>query len=309
MPQYVKTRVFACRTCENACMSVAWDDLRTVMMLVRHRSLAGAAEALGVNYTTVARRVRRAEDALNQLLFERLPEGYRPTEAAHLLAEHAGQMEKTEHSMMRQLQGAETELSGALTITAPQLLIASFLSPVIDQFTKAHPRIDLRLLATNELLDLARLEADLAIRISRDPGDTLMGLRLLKQQNASFANQDTAERISSDPKAIIDWIVYDAYPNVPKGIGSEYPNNNVRFRFDDMVAMVGAAQAGLGVVRMPMFLGRASAGLVQVPVLPPQPYADIWVVGHPDVWPSQKLSAFRDILVSYCKIHRRQFVA
>ena len=62
---------------------------------------------------------------------------------------------------------------------------------------------------------------------------------------------------------------------MPKGISSEFPNNNVRFRFDDMVAMVGAAQAGLGVVRMPMFLGRASAGLVQVPVLPPQPYADI----------------------------------
>lgn len=289
-------------------MNVAWDDLRTVMMLVRHRSLAGAADALGVNYTTVARRVRRAEDALNQLLFERLPDGYRPTAAAHLLEEHASQMEKIEHRMMRRLQGTETELSGALTITAPQLLIASFLSPVIDQFTKAHPRIDLRILATNDLLDLTRLEADLAIRISKNPGDTLTGLRLLKQENASFANQDIADRIVSDPSAMIDWIVYDAYPNLPKGIDSKFPNNKVRFRFDDMVAMVGAAQAGLGVVRMPMFLGRASANLVQVPVLPPQPYADIWVVGHPDVWPSKKLRAFRELLVSYCKKHRNQFV-
>lgn len=289
-------------------MNVAWDDLRTVMMLVRHRSLAGAADALGVNYTTVARRVRRAEDALNQLLFERLPDGYRPTAAAHLLEEHASQMEKIEHRMMRRLQGTETELSGALTITAPQLLIASFLSPVIDQFTKAHPRIDLRILATNDLLDLTRLEADLAIRISKNPGDTLTGLRLLTQENASFANQDIADRIASDPSAMIDWIVYDAYPNLPKGIDSKFPNNKVRFRFDDMVAMVGAAQAGLGVVRMPMFLGRASANLVQVPVLPPQPYADIWVVGHPDVWPSKKLRAFRELLVSYCKKHRNQFV-
>ncbi|MEH6521506.1 LysR family transcriptional regulator [Sulfitobacter sp.] len=290
-------------------MSIAWDDLRTVMMLVRHRSLAGAAEALGVNYTTVARRIRRAEDTLNKLLFERLPDGYRPTEAALVLAKHADQMETTEHSMMRQLQGAETELSGTLTITAPQLLIANFLSPVIDQFTKTHPRIELRILATNDLLDLTRREADLAIRISRNPGDTLTGLRLLKQENASFANQAIADRISNDPNAMIDWIVYDAYPTVPMGIGSEFPNNNVRFRFDDMVAMVGAAQAGLGVVRMPMFLGRTSVGLVQVPVLPPRPYADIWVVGHPDVWPSQKLQAFRNILKSYCKLHRHQFIA
>ena len=218
-------------------------------------------------------------------------------------------MEQAEHSLKRRLQGAETELSGRLTITAPQLLIASFLAPVIDQFTNAYPLIELRILATNELLDLTRLEADLAIRISRNPGDTLTGLRLLKQETASFANQKLADQILSDPSAMIDWVVYDAYPDVPKGIGSEFPNNRVRFRFDDMVAMVGAAQAGLGLVRMPMFLGRSSAGLVQVPVLQPQSYADIWVVGHPDVWPSPKLRAFRDILVTYCKKHRDQFVA
>ncbi|MEP5758476.1 MAG: LysR family transcriptional regulator [Litoreibacter sp.] len=290
-------------------MNIAWDDLRTIMLLVRHRSLAGAAEALNVNYTTVARRVRRAEETLNQSLFERLPAGYAPTETALLLAEHSDKMEAIEHNMMRRLRGAETELSGLLTITAPQLLIAHFLSPVIAQFTKAYPRVELRILATNDLLDLTRREADLAIRISSNPGDTLKGLRLLTQENASFANQDLAARIASNPTEMIDWIVYDAHPSIPEGIAPEFPNNNVKFRFDDMVAMIGAAQAGLGVVRMPMFLGRASAGVVQVPVLPPQSYADIWVVGHPDVWPSQKLRAFRDILIHHCKMHRKQFVA
>ncbi|MEO1540150.1 MAG: LysR family transcriptional regulator [Pseudomonadota bacterium] len=290
-------------------MSVAWDDLRTVLMLVRHRSLAGAAEALGINYTTVARRVRRAEEDLGQLLFERLPDGYRATDAAHLLAEHAEEMEVTEHSLLRKLQGAETALSGSLTITAPQLLIASFLSPVLDRFTRAHPGIDLRILATNELLDLTRLEADLAIRISRSPGDTLKGLRLLRQETASFACQTLAERIAQDPTGPIDWVVYDGHPHVPRGVSPDYPNNSVRLRFDDMIAMIGAALAGLGVVRMPLFLGRSTPGLVQVPVLPPQPYADIWVVGHPDVWPSAKLAAFRDILVAYCRTHSSLFIS
>ncbi len=290
-------------------MQISWDDLRTVMMLVRHGSLAGAANALSVNYTTVARRVKRAEDRLGHLLFERLPDGYRPTEAAHMLAERAVKMEDQEHSILRMLQGAETELSGPLTFTAPQLLIAHFLSPVLDEFTKAHPKIELRILATNELLDLTRLEADLAIRISRDPGDTLKGLRLLKQETASFAHPDLARRIAEDPSANIDWIVYDAFPDVPKGVLPGYPNNNVRFRFDDMVAMIGAAQAGLGVVRAPYFLGRASADLIEVPVLPPQPYADIWVVGHPDVWPSAKLRAFRDVLLRHCKAQNQLFIA
>ena len=290
-------------------MSVSWDDLRTVLMLVRHQTLAGAADALGINYTSVARRIRRAEQKLDQPLFDRLPDGYHPTDKGLLLAKHASRMEEAEHGLMRQLQGAETALSGPLTITAPQLLIANFLSPVIDRFVTAYPQVNLRVLANNDLLDLTRREADMAIRVSRNPGDTLTGIRLLDQHTASFCSPELAERIASAPTEIIGWIVYDAYPDVPKGIAAEFPRNRVRLQLDDMVAMVGAAQAGLGVVRMPMFLGRAAAGLVQVPVLPPQPYADIWVVGHPDVWPSRKLSAFRDILIPYCKAHRDSFVA
>ncbi len=290
-------------------MGAAWDDLRTVLMLVRHKSLAGAADILGVNYTTVARRVRRAEDALSQPLFERLPDGYRPTEAALLIAEHVARMEDAEHGLMRQLQGRESELSGTLTITAPQLLIANFLSPMIDQFISAHPLVELRILATNELLDLSRREADLAIRVSRSPGDTLKGLRLLEQQSASYAAQGWADRLAADPSTEVQWIVYDALPNIPKAVSPDFPNHAVRLRLDDMVAMIGAAQAGLGVVRTPMFLGRSTAGLVQVPVLPPQPYADVWVVGHPDVWPSAKVRAFLDPLVAFCKAHRDRFVA
>lgn len=301
-------RVIAYQACENAYMNISWDDIRTVMMLVRHGSLAGAAQALGLNYTTVARRIQRAEDGLGLRLFERLQDGYRPTQAALLFAEHAAQMEQAEHNLMRQIQRTDDRLSGILTVTAPQLLIANFLSPVLDEFSRTYPAIDLRILATSKYLDLPRREADLAIRISDTPGDTLTGLRLLPQQTASFANQSLADNIARDPNSTIDWIVYDGHPTIPKGVSQSYPNNNVRFRLDDMVAIIGAVQAGLGVARLPLFLGRTTSGLVQVPVLPPQPYVDIWAVGHPDVWPSAKPSAFRQILVAHCKANRQLFV-
>ena len=73
-----------------------------------------------------------------------------------------------------------------------------------------------------------------------------------------------------DPTAMIDWIVHDVYPSVPESVSSQFPNNRVRFRFDDMLAVVGAVQAGMGVVLLPMFLGRSADGLVQLPVLPTQ---------------------------------------
>lgn len=289
-------------------MDMNWDDLRTVFLLVRHGTLAAAAEALGVNYTTVARRVRRAEATLGEPLFERLADGYRPTAAAELIAVHGAEMEIFEHDLMRQLKGRDARLAGPLTITAPQLLIAHVLAPLIDTFTREYPGIDLRIRATNELMDLTRREADLAIRISRNPGDSLKGLRLLRQQNASFASPDWAERLRNDPKHMVDWITYDVLPNVPKGVDPRFPNQRVRFRFDDMVAMAGAAEAGLGVVRLPMFLGRALR-LEQVPVLPPQPYAEIWAVAHPDVWPSARVRAFVEPLVAFCKANRARFVA
>jgi len=290
-------------------MDMAWDDLRTILHLVRHGTLAGAAGSLGVNYTTIARRIKRAEEAYGQPLFERMADGYHPTEEARLISEHAALMEETEHGLMRQLQGRDARLSGPMTITAPQLLIAHFLAPLLETFTNAHPEVDLRILATNELVDLTRRQADLAIRISRDPGDTLKGRRVLRQETASFANADWAGRLADDPEGMVDWIMYDAYDSLPKGTDPAFPNQQVRFRFDDMVAMAGAAEAGLGVVRMPMFLGRALRGLQQVPVLPPQPYAEIWAVAHPDVWPSAKVRAFVEGLVRFCKAEQARFVA
>lgn len=290
-------------------MQTNWDDLRTLLWVVRGKTLAAAAEALGVNYTTVARRIARLEAAMRLELFEKRPEGYVPTDAARTIAEHAATMEDSENALLRTLAGRDDALSGQMTLTAPQLLIAHVLAPVIDAFTRAHPQIDLRVRATNDLLDLDRREADVAIRISRSPGDALKGLRLSAQHSASFASPAMAERIARHPGDPIDWIVYDQAPGLPINIDPAYPDNRIRMRFDDMVAMQGAAQAGLGVLRMPMFLGRATPGLMQVPVLPPQPYADIWVVAHADVWPSAKLAAFRERLIPHFRRIKAQFVA
>lgn len=290
-------------------MDPQWDDLKTVMHLVRARSLAGAADALGVNYTTVARRVGRVEKALGVLLFERLADGYRATSAGNMVARKASEMEANAFDMLRGLGAHETTLSGPLVVTAPQLLIAAALAPVLETFSARHPDVDLQIRATNDLLDLTRREADLAIRISNDPGDALKGLRLARQDNASFATQDWADRIAENPDTCIDWVVFSGLGQVPKAALERFPNSRVRMMFDDMAALVGAAQAGLGVVRMPMFLGRHTTGVVQVPVLPPHPYMDIWMVAHRDIWPSAKVAAFRDCLLPHFRSIRGHFVA
>ncbi len=286
-----------------------WDDLRTVLELVRHGTLSGAGQALGVSYTTVARRIARAEAALDARLFERLADGYRPTEAARLVAVHAAEMQVSEDALLRGLSGRDGRLSGPLTLTAPQLLIAHVLAPVLDEFTATYPDVDLQVRATNDILDLTRREADLALRVSREPGDTLKGLRLVSQDRAIFATQKWADRFADDPTAPLDWILFASYQGLSEKLKQAAPGARVRYRFDDMIALAGAVQAGLGAAWMPVFLGRALPGLVPLPVLPPQPYADIWLLAHPDLWSSAKVAALRTVMVRHLRASRANFVA
>ncbi|MEL6522416.1 MAG: LysR family transcriptional regulator, partial [Pseudomonadota bacterium] len=225
------------------------------------------------------------------------------------VAEHTGPMDGAANDLMRKLRGRDETLSGPFVVTAPQLLIAHFLAPALDQFCKAHPGVALKVRATNELLDLNRREADLALRISRNPGDNLKGLRLSEQHTAGFATPAMAEQLAADPSAPVDWLVYAQVPGLPKSVRQAFPNARIRMEFDDMVAMIWAAQAGLGAVRAPMFLGRNVPGLVQIPHLDPQPYADVWIVGHPDIWASAKSMAFREIMVRFFRAERAVFLA
>ncbi len=283
-----------------------WDDLRTILYMVRHGSLSAAAKELGVNYTTVSRRISHAEDSYGARLFDRLPQGYVATEAGLEAAEFAERMESSEAAFRLRVGGRDSQLSGELKVTAPQLLIAGPISGVIDRFLREHPEVNLTILASNEILNLNRREADLAIRISDTPGDTLIGRRLTGQATASFASPELAQQMADDPDRRVDWLGFTFWQSVPKASLENYPNARIRLTFDDMTALLGAAKAGLGVARLPLFLGEGE-GLVQVPVLAPQPYTDIWAVAHRDLWGNAKVAAFKDLLVEYFRDNRHHF--
>ena len=281
-------------------MNQDWEDLHTILALVRHGSLVKAGAALGVNYTTVARRIVQAEERYGVKLFDRLPQGYAPREVAHKAARQAEQMEQAEAGFRLHLGGRDASLQGELTITAPQLLIVAHLHRVIADFTALHPQVLVRVLASNELVNLNLREADLAIRISDSPGDTLIGRRLAHQNSAAFAAPELAQKIAANPEMQIDWIGFGNWGAPPKDVTSVFPNSRLRLRMDDMSAVVAATQAGMGVARMPFFLGRHS-GMVQLPLLSVGIYPDIWMVAHKELWSSAKVAAFRRQLVPYFK--------
>lgn len=280
-------------------MPVHWDDLKTVMHLVREGSLANAADTLDVSYTTVARRVKRAEDDLGLRLFERLADGYHATDAGLEVARKATAMETQENDLMRGLAGASQTLSGVLTVTAPQLVCTTLLAPAFEEFIETYPDVDLRVRSSLELLDLNRREADIAIRISNDPGDSLIGRRLLSQKNAVYGVQKWVDQINTDPEALIEWVVLEPFQDLSLEKTATHPNHRARMITDDMMSLVNAACSGMGILRMPTILAERYDCLKPIPQIPQRDIPDMWMVAHRDVWSSARVVAFREILLRH----------
>lgn len=284
-----------------------WDNLKTVLFVVRHGSLAAAARVLGVSYTTVSRRIAAAEESFGARLFDRRQEGYIATDAGRTAAQYAEAMEDSETTLRRTLDGKNADLSGRLVITAPELLINAHLCNVFAEFQASYPNVDLTVRASNALLDLDKREADIAIRISRDPGDNLVGRRLTQQHTAAFATPELVAQMTEDPAAPVTWLGFEFWKDVPKNTRPDFTNQRIGIRFNDMLSVLGAARRGLGVARMPLFVGRSTDGLEMAPVMPPTPYMDIWALSHRDLRDSAKVQAFKSLLVRYFNANAGEF--
>jgi DNA-binding transcriptional LysR family regulator len=139
-----------------------WDDLRYVLAIARTGVLAGAGTALGVNHSTMFRRLNALEETLGVQLFERLPGGYVATEAGERLIGAAERVEAEVLAAEREITGRDTRLCGRLRVTCSETLAFRLLTAEIARFRGLHPGIQIELVIDNRQLDLARREADVA---------------------------------------------------------------------------------------------------------------------------------------------------
>ncbi len=244
-----------------------------------------------------ARRITAAEAALGARLFDRLASGYVPTEAGLDAVRAAEEIERSGSALSRRVAARDTQVRGPLTVTAPQLLIERVLAPVLKDFATDHPGVELQLLATNDVLNLAQREADVALRISASPAPALVGRRVAEQRAAIYA---TPEVVAADPggENPLDWIRFSHWPGPPESIRALRPNLTVRLSVDDMMAAIGAARAGIGATRMACFLGDTDPALIRVPDLPDFAYDPVWVLTHPDLRDVPRIRAFADFIAA-----------
>lgn len=275
-----------------------WDDLKFVLAIANAGNVTKAAKGLGVTHSTVSRRLASLEERMATRLFERLPEGFVPTAAGEQAIETAKRVEAEVLTLDTRITAQDAELEGPLRITAAQLLFQVQLAEIMQQFAERHPRIELQMIAANEKLSLHRREADVAVRVTDNPGETLFG-RLATGQNRcyymsrTFARRHHETMEGSHASVPLPCVTFKWWgQGVPKEIRARYPSAVINLVADDMIALMAAVRAGIGVGRLPCFLGDPDPDLVRVPGLEPARYLDIWVLTHPELKNVSRIRAF-----------------
>ena len=147
---------------------IDWDDVRYVLAVARGGSVRAAAERLGVNHSTVLRRIAQLEERLGAHMFERLPSGYRLTAAGEEVLELASQMEASSNQLETRVFGRDQSVRGLLRVTLAPPLATHLLMPDFADFARLHSDIEMEILSSGELANLTNREADVAIRVVYD---------------------------------------------------------------------------------------------------------------------------------------------
>ncbi len=201
-------------------------------------------------------------------------------------------MEEAVYTAEREAIGLERSMSGPLTLSLPEAAAQHLLMDELGHFSAAFPDVELTLHTSNTFANLDRRDADLVVRIVNDPPDHLVGRRLFKYARCHYGapafltGEDPARMRWPDDSGRPGWVRDSPYPDVPVGL-----------RIEDPLVRHAAALAGHGLVFEACFLADPDPRLVRLPGSTPAPDRDIWVLTHPDLKDTRKVSTLMRYLV------------
>ncbi|MCY1499257.1 HTH-type transcriptional regulator ArgP [compost metagenome] len=260
-------------------------DLALVLALVRGGTLARAADLLRVDVSTVFRSLRRLEQALGSVLFEKSRAGYLPNMAARLLAQQAELAEKALEAARLALEQGSEAVSGTLRLTCTDAVLHGLLLPALARFMPAYPALELELTTSNDFANLSRRDADVALRLTTAPPGHLVGRCLGPVPYVLCAAQDYLARYPERDPAQMAWIAPDDFlPNHPSVVWrrQRYPEAQPAYRCNSTLSVAQLVGAGLGVAVLPAFLVKAEAGLQVLESDLPGCASALWLLTRPD---------------------------
>jgi DNA-binding transcriptional LysR family regulator len=277
-----------------------WDLLRYFVALHRAGSMTAAARALGVDQTTVGRRIAALEERVGAQLFRRTLSGHVPTAAADEILETALRAEAAIEDVERRLAGHDTRLEGVVRVTITDTMTTVVLQSIAG-FRASHPRVQIDLLVTNQRMDLSRGEADLAIRMARPREPRVVARRAGELAVALYASATYLKRRrvvrpgQLEGHDLLSWASSIPIARDP-WVAETTAGATVAMRANSALALTQAAVADLGIAVLPCLIGDAEPRLIRIGA--PHPSSDIWLAMHHDLRDNARVRAVFDYLAT-----------
>ncbi|HKH96756.1 MAG TPA: LysR family transcriptional regulator [Beijerinckiaceae bacterium] len=291
--------------------NLAWDDFRLVKEIAAAKGLTGAAERLGVNHSTVFRRLGQLEEALRVKLFERHRTGYALTSAGEEMAALAERMEDDVASFARKLAGHVVSPAGELRVTTNDTLLLHLLTPLFAAFCAQFPEVRLDVVVANQALNLSKRDADVAVRATDNPPETLVGRRVATVAWAIYGRADEFEgSAEADMSALAErpWVALGDHLGPVKAarfVRDRVAAERIVYKLNTVLGLAEAVEAGIGIGPLPCFIADARPALVRL--APPNPdfSTGLWLLTHPDLRQSARVRAFLDFMAAEIAKRRR----
>ncbi|MBK7156364.1 MAG: LysR family transcriptional regulator [Sandaracinaceae bacterium] len=267
---------------------VDWNDVRYFLALARTGSVRAAGAALSVSHSTVLRRVEALEERLHARLFDRSRDGYVLSDAGRQMLAGAERIEAEMAALERGVVGQDERLQGPVSITCSDAYMSRILVTALAGLTREHPGIELALTIDGRPFDLARREADIAVRalaVDGVPPEFLLGQKVVPIMLSSYVGVAHAARLDPElPGSATRWASYDDRKLQESMIaGSSHPSVPAWGSFASVELMVQAAEHGLGLAMLPTYVGDRVPALRRLARPDLRHVGDFWVLSHPDL--------------------------
>jgi len=279
-----------------------WDHLRFFLAVARTGSLAAAARALNVNHSTVFRRINAFEADLGARLFERLPEGYALTALGETVLGQATRVDESIAALSRSAAGGDYRLTGDIRMTTAPNLATAFVVPALSSFRARYPGIRVEIAVSDTDYDLARRQADLALRATPAPPEYLVGRRVASMPWFAFGNRRYLRKRRPAPLSVPDLAQHEligadqGFRRIPAfdWLHRRFPRERFVATASDLNTIAAMIAAGLGIGILPADQSRK--GLVRLFALEPSFTSELWLLTHPDLRNVARIKAFADYL-------------
>ncbi len=270
-----------------------WDDLKVLLALSRAGSTRKAAATLGVSNTTVMRRLESLEETIGGRLFDRTPDGFRATPLADQLLPAAREVEERLTEAERQVSGRDSELGGRIKLSLPAVPV-THIAEAVAEFAIKYPRIELDITVSDHPVDLARREADIAVRgipkHKRPPKD-IVGIKLGRISMGYYVHR---ELLSAASRGLRELTCIRASGRALSLGDLPHPESlglKSRHLIDGITPRTVAVTNQLGVAALPCFLARQYPDLMLLPGVPSAHWGYTWLLHHKDLRQSARIRA------------------